>query len=44
MDYQNEDYVALKLMEILFERGLVNKETLDAVKEKSKCVANTTRT
>ena len=32
----NKDYAALMLMEILFERGLVNKETLQAAREKLK--------
>ena len=32
----NKDYASLKLMEILYERGLVNKETLDAAREKLK--------
>ena len=32
----NKDYAALMLMEILFERGLVNKETLEAAREKLK--------
>ena len=27
------DYTALKLMEILFERGLINYQTLQAAKE-----------
>lgn len=30
----NKRYAALMLMEILYERGLVNRETLQAVKEK----------
>ena len=32
----NKDYAALKLMEILYERGLVNKETLQTAREKLK--------
>ena len=32
----NKDYAALMLMEILYERGLVNKETLAAAREKIK--------
>ena len=30
----NKRYAALMLMEILYERGLVNRETLQAVREK----------
>ena len=30
----NQNYAALMLIEILCERGLVNKETLQAVREK----------
>ena len=29
----NKDYAALKLMEILYERGLVNHQTLQAARE-----------
>ena len=36
----NKDYAALMLMEILFERGLVNKETLEAAREKLKKATN----
>lgn len=32
----NKDYATLKLIEILFERGLINKETLEAAREKIK--------
>jgi len=32
----NKDYAALMLMEILFERGLMNKETLETAREKLK--------
>ena len=32
----NKDHAALMLMEILYERGLVNKETLEAAREKLK--------
>lgn len=32
----DKDYAALMLTEILFERGLVNKETLDTAREKTK--------
>ena len=32
----NKDYAAMMLMEILFEQGLVNKETLQAAREKLK--------
>ena len=34
----NMDYVAIKLLEILYERGLVNYQTLQAAKE---CVGET---
>jgi len=33
----HKDHAALMLVEILVERDLVNKETLDAVREKIKC-------
>ena len=36
----NKDYAALKLMEILYERGLLNKETLEAAREKLKKAAD----
>lgn len=32
----DKDYATLKLAEILYERKLINKETLQAVREKSK--------
>ena len=32
----NKDHAAMMLMEILYERGLVNKETLEAAREKIK--------
>ena len=32
----NKDYAALMLIEILYERKLINKETLQAVREKLK--------
>jgi hypothetical protein len=32
----NKDHAALMLMEILYKRGLVNKETLEAAREKLK--------
>lgn len=32
----NKDYAARMLIEILYEKGLVNKETLEAVREKLK--------
>lgn len=35
----NKDYAALMLMEILYEQGLVNKETLQAAREKLKEVS-----
>ena len=37
---EHKDHAALMLMEILFERGLVNKETLDAAREKIKGATN----
>lgn len=37
---EHKNHAALMLMEILFERGLVNKQTLDAAREKIKGTAN----
>lgn len=34
MALDSKDYAALMLMEILVERGLVNKETLEVAREK----------
>ena len=36
MNKLNKDYAALMLIEILYERGLVNRETLRCIREKLK--------
>lgn len=40
----DRDYAALMLTEILFERGLVNKETLAAAREKVNITTDITQT
>ncbi len=35
----NRDYAALMLIEILYEKGLVNRETLQCVREKLKAAS-----
>lgn len=40
----DKDYAALMLMEILSDRGLINKETFEAAREKIKVTTETTQT